>query len=82
MSPFGGDGANLAMRDAADLALALAEDSDWKAVVQRTEIAMCTRAEPAAAGAWSAIQDTFCEDGLAHALQVMEEQSGIERLSS
>jgi 2-polyprenyl-6-methoxyphenol hydroxylase-like FAD-dependent oxidoreductase len=82
MSPFGGDGANLAMRDAADLALALAKDSDWKAAVQRTEIAMCTRAEPAAAGAWDAIQDTFYEDGLAHALQVMEEQSGVERLRS
>jgi 2-polyprenyl-6-methoxyphenol hydroxylase-like FAD-dependent oxidoreductase len=82
MSPFGGDGANLAMRDAADLALALAKEEDWKAAVQRAEIAMCARAEPAAAGAWDAIQDTFSEDGLAHALQVMEEQSGIERLSS
>ena len=82
MSPFGGDGANLAMRDAADLALALAKSEDWRAAVQRTEIAMCTRAEPAAAGAWDAIQDTFSEDGLAHTLQVMEEHSGIQRLSS
>jgi 2-polyprenyl-6-methoxyphenol hydroxylase-like FAD-dependent oxidoreductase len=82
MSPFGGDGANLAMRDAADLALALAENNDWKTAVQRFEIAMWTRAEPAATGAWDAIQDTFSEDGLAHTLQVMEEHSGVQRLSS
>jgi 2-polyprenyl-6-methoxyphenol hydroxylase-like FAD-dependent oxidoreductase len=81
MSPFGGDGANLAMRDAADLALALIEENDWKAAVQRTEISMFARAEPAAQGAWGAIQDTFSEDGLAHTLQVMEEHSGIKRLS-
>jgi len=82
MSPFGGDGANLAMRDAADLALALVEDEDWRGAVQRAEIAMFTRAEPAAEGAWSAIQDTFSENGLAHTLQVMEEHTGVERLSS
>jgi hypothetical protein len=58
----------------------LSQDSEWQAAFQRTENAMCTRAEPAAAGAWKAIQDTFSEDGLAHTLQVMEEQSEIERL--
>jgi 2-polyprenyl-6-methoxyphenol hydroxylase-like FAD-dependent oxidoreductase len=82
MSPFGGDGANLAMRDAADLALALVEDEDWRTAVQRAEIAMFARAEPAAEGAWGAIQDTFSEDGLAHTLQVMEEHTGVARLSS
>jgi len=82
MSPFGGDGANLAMRDAADLALALVEDEDWRAAVQRSETDMFARAEPAAEGAWSAIQDTFSENGLAHTLQVMEEHTGVERLSS
>jgi 2-polyprenyl-6-methoxyphenol hydroxylase-like FAD-dependent oxidoreductase len=81
MSPFGGDGANLAMQDAADLALALVEE-DWRAAVQRTEISMFACAEPAAEGAWSAIQDTFSEDGLNHSLQAMEEQSGVKRLSS
>jgi 2-polyprenyl-6-methoxyphenol hydroxylase-like FAD-dependent oxidoreductase len=49
MSPFGGDGANLAMQDAADLALALEGHEDWRAVVQSTEIAMFARAEAAAA---------------------------------
>ena len=81
MSPFGGDGANLAMRDAADLALALVEDEYWRAAVQRSETDMFARAEPAAEGAWSAIQDTFSENGLAHTLQVMEEQTGVARLS-
>jgi hypothetical protein len=42
---------------------------------------MFARAEPAAEGAWSAIQDTFSENGLAHTLQVMEEQTGVARLS-
>jgi 2-polyprenyl-6-methoxyphenol hydroxylase-like FAD-dependent oxidoreductase len=82
MSPFGGDGANLAMRDAADLALALIKENDWNTAVEIAEVAMWTRAEPAAAGAWDAIQDTFSEDGLAHTLQVMEEHSGVQRLSS
>ncbi|WP_353065115.1 NAD(P)/FAD-dependent oxidoreductase [Tunturibacter psychrotolerans] len=82
MSPFGGDGANLAMRDATDLALALIEESDWKTAIQRAEVAMWTRAEPAAEAASDAIQDTFSEDGLAHTLQVMEEHSGVQRLSS
>jgi 2-polyprenyl-6-methoxyphenol hydroxylase-like FAD-dependent oxidoreductase len=82
MSPFGGDGANLAMRDAADLALALIAENDGKKAVQQFEVEMWNRAEPAAAGAWDAIQDTFSEDGLAHTLQVMEEHSGVQRLSS
>jgi 2-polyprenyl-6-methoxyphenol hydroxylase-like FAD-dependent oxidoreductase len=82
MSPFGGDGANLAMRDAADLALALVGDKDWKVAVQKTEITMWARAEQAAVGAWDAIQATFSEDGLAHSLQMMEEHSSVERLPS
>jgi 2-polyprenyl-6-methoxyphenol hydroxylase-like FAD-dependent oxidoreductase len=82
MSPFGGDGANLAIRDAADLALALIEENDWTTAVQKSEITMWTRAEPAAAGAWDAIQETYSEDGLAHTLQMMEEHSGLERLNS
>ncbi|MCU1320488.1 MAG: monooxygenase FAD-binding protein [Acidobacteriaceae bacterium] len=73
MSPFGGDGANLAMQDAADLALALVEEEDPDAAVQRFETAMFPRAEEAAQGAWHAIQDVFSEDGLNHMVQTMEE---------
>ena len=73
MSPFGGDGANLAMQDAADLALALAAQ-DWKAAVHRTEIAVFARAEEAAAGARDAIDEVFSPGGLDHILHVMREQ--------
>jgi 2-polyprenyl-6-methoxyphenol hydroxylase-like FAD-dependent oxidoreductase len=44
MSPFGGDGANLAMRDAAELALALISKTDWLTAVQSFEVEMFQRA--------------------------------------
>ena len=44
MSPFGGDGANLAMLDGADLAEALLQ-ADWRAAVEQCERSMCARAE-------------------------------------
>lgn len=74
MSPFGGDGANLAMRDATDLALALASHKDWRAGVQGSEITMFARAEEAAASARDAIDEVFSAEGLAHILHVMKEQ--------
>ncbi len=73
MSPFGGDGANLAMQDAADLALALCATKDWKAAVREYETMMWSRASAAASGAAEAIDDVFSEDGLAHTVQVMRE---------
>jgi 2-polyprenyl-6-methoxyphenol hydroxylase-like FAD-dependent oxidoreductase len=73
MSPFGGDGANLAMQDGAELALALARDEDWPAAVRGYEEAMFARAKPAAAGAWDAIDKVFSTDGLEHVLQSMQE---------
>jgi len=75
MSPFGGDGANLAMRDGADLALAILED-DWDGAIARHETVMFDRAAEAAAGAKSGINDTFSEDGLAHMLGRMARQLG------
>jgi len=74
MSPFGGDGANLAMWDAANLALALVGDGDWRAAVREFELAMCARAEEAAAGAGEAIDEVFSADGLDHIVQQMEAQ--------
>ena len=72
MSPFGGDGANLAMQDAADLALALAGGNDWRAAVRDYEVAMFARAELSAAGAREMIDQVMSEDGLANLLRAME----------
>jgi 2-polyprenyl-6-methoxyphenol hydroxylase-like FAD-dependent oxidoreductase len=71
MSPFSGEGANLAMRDAADLALGLADCTDWKSTVARFERVMFYRAGVAAAAALTAMRDVFSEAGLAHALEQM-----------
>lgn len=73
MSPFGGDGANLAMVDGADLAEALVED-DWRGGVVEFEKTMCARAEEPARSASEAIQDVFSQEGLAHSLQWVEGQ--------
>lgn len=75
MSPFSGEGANLAMRDAVDLALALGEQN-WKTAVQGFEATMFARAEEAAAGAMDAINNVFSEDGLAHLLRLFEGHGG------
>jgi 2-polyprenyl-6-methoxyphenol hydroxylase-like FAD-dependent oxidoreductase len=72
MSPFSGEGANLAMRDAADLALALANTSDWHPAIAHYEDTMLTRAAVAAAGAWNGLQEAFSEQGLSHVLQQMQ----------
>jgi 2-polyprenyl-6-methoxyphenol hydroxylase-like FAD-dependent oxidoreductase len=81
MSPFGGDGANLAMQDGAELALALKQGEDWNAAVRIYEAAMFARAEPSAAGAWEAIDQVFSEDGLAHILQSMREHRREDSIS-
>jgi 2-polyprenyl-6-methoxyphenol hydroxylase-like FAD-dependent oxidoreductase len=76
MSPFGGDGCNLAMQDGAELALGLARNPDWQAAVEGWEAAMFARAEPSATDAWDALQAAFSEDGLANILRAMEMQRG------
>ena len=68
MSPFGGDGANLAMRDAADLACALSDTDDWRAGVRGFEALMCDRAAVVAQGAADGLEEVFADDGLEHAL--------------
>lgn len=72
MSPFGGDGANLAMQDAADLALELARAQDMHAAVRRYELKMFERAEMAAPWAAAGLDGAFSENGLAHALEQHE----------
>jgi 2-polyprenyl-6-methoxyphenol hydroxylase-like FAD-dependent oxidoreductase len=80
MSPFGGDGANLTMQDGAELALMQRED--WRVAIPVYEDAMFARVEPAAAGAWDAIDEVFSEDGLAHILQSMREHRGEDSVSN
>jgi 2-polyprenyl-6-methoxyphenol hydroxylase-like FAD-dependent oxidoreductase len=67
---------NLAMQDAADLALALAEAEDWRAAVRSYEDAMFARAETSAAAARDAIDQFISEDGLSHILRALQEQRG------
>ena len=66
MSPFSGAGANLALVDGADLALAIAgAGAGWRDAVRRHEERMFTRAAEAAAGAAQGILDAFAEDAIA-----------------
>jgi 2-polyprenyl-6-methoxyphenol hydroxylase-like FAD-dependent oxidoreductase len=75
MSPFSGEGANLAMLDAADLALELASAGrDWDGAIQRFESKMIARAALAAVVARDAMNQTFSENGLSLTLQFMEGQ--------
>jgi hypothetical protein len=83
MSPWGGDGANLAMLDGADLAEALLE-RDWPAALSLFEQSMCARAEGPARGASQAIQEAFSPQGLEHSLQwahLMDQASQVESSS-
>lgn len=71
MSPFSGEGANLAMQDAADLALALLAAPSLSAAVQQFESQMFPRAEAAAIGAHQGLTEAFSPDGLQHTLDFM-----------
>jgi 2-polyprenyl-6-methoxyphenol hydroxylase-like FAD-dependent oxidoreductase len=67
MSPFSGEGVNMAMLDAAELAIALAESADWPRAVAAYEEAMFARAAEAAAGAHEGLA-FVSERGLEHVL--------------
>ncbi len=70
MSPFGGDGVNLAMVDAAELAVGLADAvtaaTDPSAAVASVEAAMFARAAGPAAGAAAGVDGAISADGLGH----------------
>lgn len=72
MSPFSGEGANLAMRDGADLAAAIASEADWRVAVRDFEVAMFGRAAEAAAGAKEGLDGVFSPEGLEHILAHMQ----------
>lgn len=69
MSPFGGEGANCAMADGADLAMALAQASDWRRAVVAFEAIMWPRAEVAARDAAMGLSGAISETGLEHTLR-------------
>ena len=68
MSPFGGDGANLAMLDGADLAEAILGD-DWDAGLLAYERKIAERSSEPARSAGKMIQDVFSPTGLESSLQ-------------
>jgi 2-polyprenyl-6-methoxyphenol hydroxylase-like FAD-dependent oxidoreductase len=68
MSPFGGQGVNLALADAADLADALTSGEGWPAVA-RYEAVMVARATPAAAGAAEGLHGAISSVGAAGVLE-------------
>lgn len=65
MSPFGGEGVNAAMLDAAELATALAQHADWDAAVTAYEGHMFERVLEAAQGSADAAATQLSHDGLA-----------------
>ena len=72
MSPFGGEGANLAMADGADLAMALVQGGDWRQAVADYETIMFPRAEEAARGAAEGLSGAVGEDAQGHVLEHFE----------
>jgi 2-polyprenyl-6-methoxyphenol hydroxylase-like FAD-dependent oxidoreductase len=68
MPPFSGEGVNMAMLDALELALRLAEHPDWSAAVAGYEEQMFRRAAEAAADAVRGL-DFVSDDALAHVLE-------------
>jgi 2-polyprenyl-6-methoxyphenol hydroxylase-like FAD-dependent oxidoreductase len=73
MSPFSGEGVNLAMLDAADLACAISESSSFEDAVRSYEETMFARAEIAARGADEGLMQAISPDAPARTLAFFKE---------
>ncbi|MGW5720223.1 FAD-dependent oxidoreductase [Amycolatopsis sp. NPDC003865] len=76
MSPFAGEGANLAMLDAAELALALAAHDDVESALSAYENALFPRAEAAASDSAGNLEACFRPDAPAAMVDQMLGHSG------
>ncbi len=73
MSPFSGEGVNLAMTDGADLARAISECTTLEEAVRSYEEKMFPRAEIAARGADEGLKGAIAPDAPAHTLALLRE---------
>jgi 2-polyprenyl-6-methoxyphenol hydroxylase-like FAD-dependent oxidoreductase len=71
MSPFAGEGANLAMLEAAELALALAGHDDVESALSAYETKLFPRAEEAARESAENLEDSFRPDAPAAVVEQM-----------
>ena len=80
MSPFSGEGVNLAMTDGADLARAISECSTLEEAVRSYEEKMFPRAEIAARGADEGLKGAIAPDAPAHTLALFRELMADESM--
>ncbi|WP_406054427.1 FAD-dependent monooxygenase [Streptomyces sp. NBC_01077] len=79
MSPFAGEGANLAMLDGAELGQALAaHPGDTEAALAAYEAALFPRSEESAAASAAALETMFAERGLEQMIEFFTEGPGAE----